>query len=558
MSFWTEYLPLDASPERVLALTDEEESRRRAAMAKLAAGLAASGGTHLGERLLTVLEVAPEVLGSPAAWQWGQVILRAARNRDSSAVDSAAAEFTRFEAAGAVLAGTDWSGSWMFDGPVVLPATGTVVGKPTQPGRLTVAAGTPSAEVTSLPNARGVTVDAMDTTLRGVAAGRFEFMSSREAPSATSEVAEALNLADRLCPNLSSRLGATIVPVRARQGWAESATDERAPGMTFMSFGLTPTRLLASLAHEEAHAVLNAATTSLGLTLPPGDGLVEVPWKPEPRPLPATLHGLASFGREVTIRRRAGRVGVLDSEDAERAAKVTRWVADVSEQLLRGACGTLSPEIAGWVEGNLAAMASGIPEPPERPGLEIVAAATDSFPYRWWLLRGSASIASAAAAWQLLRGAPWRRHSTAIAHQDGVEITRLLNSSATSGLIRRFFTEEVPAVLRCAGVPAELDTLVGHRFRRGDRVRLHNDAEQNRFHIRCVLGATPGTIDGGELRLWNGRARPSISVLPAFGDVLVFEPGPSSFHEVTPVRDDRWRLTVVGSYANRVREESGR
>jgi len=70
--------------------------------------------------------------------------------------------------------------------------------------------------------------------------------------------------------------------------------------------------------------------------------------------------------------------------------------------------------------------------------------------------------------------------------------------------------------------------------------------------VRGVLRLTPGDFAGGQLRLWGwGESTcAAVSVLPAFGDVLVIEPNARSFHEVEAVRDDRPRLTAVGSYTD--------
>lgn len=297
MNFWTDCFALDAEPEAVLALFDHYAGRRRVAARKLSCGLNGSGAAELGGRLDRLLDLAPEVLEAPAAWQWSQELLRTARLGDTAGFHALERQFTRFEVAGAVLSSTGWDGRWPFANEVVvLPGTGHLVHDEAP----VVVAGELSPVAARLPLTRGLTVDAVDLCLRGRSAPRFTFVGSDAGEGFAAELAAALQLADLVAPTLSTRLRTTVVPVHAPYGWVEAATDEQTPGVTYCSFGRSSSDLLAALAHEESHAILNAATLSIGLSLPIGDGLMDVPWKPGPRPLPAVIHGLAAFGRAST------------------------------------------------------------------------------------------------------------------------------------------------------------------------------------------------------------------------------------------------------------------
>lgn len=221
---------------------------------------------------------------------------------------------------------------------------------------------------------------------------------------------------------------------------------------------------------------------------------------------------------------------------------------DVSKRLLGGAVGTLRPDIAEWVERNEAALGEPAEGTEIRP-LDVIAQSTSAFPYRWWLLRGGASVRAAAAAFHVLQGASWHRHTTDFSVQDALNLADLGPGSAHESVMT-FFAAALPAAMHGLGLGVQLQDVVAHRLRRGDRVGPHNDAEQRRFHVRAVLGLTPGDIAGGQLRLCGDSSGASLSVLPGFGDVFVIEPNARSYHEVEAVRDERCRLSAVGSYSD--------
>src|SRR5262249_7578536 len=132
------------------------------------------------------------------------------------------------------------------------------------------------------------------------------------------ELAAARDLADRLVPGLFDRYITDVVPLGAEPGLAHAGTDDAAPWTVYLSFGREPADLIAALAHEESHALVQTLVKLVPDLLPDSEIEMPVPWKPGARrSLSGVLHGLIAFGRAATVRSRAARAGHDSPANAE-------------------------------------------------------------------------------------------------------------------------------------------------------------------------------------------------------------------------------------------------
>ncbi|MFC7617021.1 HEXXH motif-containing putative peptide modification protein [Actinokineospora soli] len=109
----------------------------------------------------------------------------------------------------------------------------------------------------------------------------------------------------------------TLVPLSAPDGHATSSTVTDALGAVFLTFNTDAEALAATLVHELHHAKLAVVMDIHALTKPSATRY-HAPWRPDPRPAGALLHGVYAFlGVAGFWRRRPG---------SERArAEFDRW-----------------------------------------------------------------------------------------------------------------------------------------------------------------------------------------------------------------------------------------
>ncbi|MCD0452584.1 HEXXH motif-containing putative peptide modification protein [Actinocorallia sp. API 0066] len=97
-----------------------------------------------------------------------------------------------------------------------------------------------------------------------------------------------------------------VTPLNAPDGRATSGTPRHAPGLIGLSPPADAYALAETLVHEAQHTKLNAILDHLPLTAPDDGTRYQAPWRDDPRPLLALLHGtyahlaVAGFWRRET------------------------------------------------------------------------------------------------------------------------------------------------------------------------------------------------------------------------------------------------------------------
>lgn len=497
-----------------------------------------------GRRLAAVLARTPEVLATAAGYGWLTATYGAIAGNDRPVLADLLLDFGRFEAAAAVAAGDDHDGAVPDRGVVALPGTGLVV-EPSA-GRLRVVAGTPEAPTWRTPLAGSLRVDGHEpllSTPRSMSQFELAEPSIGLAASSVAELQAARELADVIVPGLFDRYLTEVVPLAAEPGIAHAGTDDAAPWTVYLSFGREPADLVAALAHEESHALVQTLAKLVPDLLPESAADMPVPWKPGVRrTLTGVLHGLIAFGRAATVRARAAENGNGSSANDAALVRERSWVATVTESLLTGSLGDLPAGLDEWLSANVAAI-DGAAAP---RGTDLTLLGRDGgegADSRWRLVGGDGLQHAADELYPVALRSTWRRGVAGYPDQDRAD----LDAAAHPALV-----EQVPALLaREWGDQVELASVKVHRLRSGDSIRAHSDAEHEDLSHRLVLGLTPHDLDGGDLRLLTAEREATIATQPQFGQGLLFELAGPSLHEVTANRSPYPRYTLVASYRRR-------
>ncbi|MFZ2503439.1 MAG: HEXXH motif-containing putative peptide modification protein [Nocardioides sp.] len=493
-----------------------------------------------GDRLGAVLGSAPQVLTTAAGYCWLNATYAAIAGNDPAALQILLREFSRFEAAAAVSSRGEFDGAFPFHDPVSLPGTGLVVRA--TGGALAVRAGELEAASWAMPTAGSLMVDGHDPVLRSPRSmSQFDLAepSPEVAGAGAEELLAARELADQIAPGLFDRYVTDVVPLVAEPGIAHAGTDDAAPWAVYLSFGREPTDLIAALAHEESHALVQTLAKLVPELLPDSQLDMPVPWKPGVRrSLSGVLHGLIAFGRAASVRSRGARLGYDSPANAEALEREHGWVAGVTSALLEGTLGPLSEELGVWLQDNLASIDS--PVPSAARGIDVLARDGGGPDFGWRLLSGESVGRAAGEIYPQVARLRWTRGVPGYPDQDRGEM---------DGPGHSLLTEEIPALIeREWGTRTELAGVKVHRLRTGDHIRPHTDALHDNLTHRLVLGLTPYDLRSGELRLLVGNQQPVMSTQPQFGQALLFQLADPSYHEVTENRSMHPRLTVIASY----------
>jgi uncharacterized protein len=118
-----------------------------------------------------------------------------------------------------------------------------------------------------------------------------------------------------------------VVPLRVAPGTERAATARQAFGSVAIALPATDDILAELLLHEFQHVKLNALTElhpMVSSNVRPM--LLRVPWRPDPRPVTAALHGVYAFLATMSLRRTIG--------PRQRYLHYRSWVLAVTESLL--------------------------------------------------------------------------------------------------------------------------------------------------------------------------------------------------------------------------------
>jgi HEXXH motif-containing protein len=109
---------------------------------------------------------------------------------------------------------------------------------------------------------------------------------------------EAWDLLSRHCPGRAAELAAglrTLVPLRARDGIAQSSTSLDAYGAMGLTLPSSAAELAVTLVHEFQHSKLGATLDFVRLYDPAHRGTYFAPWRLDPRPAGGLLQGVYAF-----------------------------------------------------------------------------------------------------------------------------------------------------------------------------------------------------------------------------------------------------------------------
>lgn len=489
---------LDADPERVLGSDRRDRAKRAAATGRFLDALASTAPRDAVTRIVQACAADPEFGSSPAVWQWVRLVLTAAQSGDP----------LRFE-----------------ESVEAMPA----------PGRRRRGFA-----------AWGLALDEGESLFRDPVTEHFDFPE----PDGQwhSALAATLELAAEVAPRLTARFGSILVPVRGGQNVQRSATYSETPGVTYVMIDSPPCELLASLAHEEAHAILNCAERN-GDVLPDNGAKLSVPWKPVKRALPAVIHGLAAFSRAATVRLRNTELAPCSDCDARRRHEVA-WVRSVSCQLREGAMGVIDEAILAWLDLNEEQM--GLAEPDRRDRASLPGPVSGDGAFRWALRDHSVRDLAGRSYLYLSRGT-WSREVESFYKQDVIDL--LVPDRVNTPEVAELLELATGAIARDAAALARRDvrlvTLRAHRHRPGDAISAHTDASgEDGVAVRAVLGITPELefAAGGWIELLNEGGSAFASCGPAFGATFLFEVSPGSRHRLSTVIGPEQRYAVVASY----------
>jgi hypothetical protein len=260
------------------------------------------------------------------------------------------------------------------------------------------------------------------------------------------------------------------------------------------------------------------------------------------RSLSDVMHGLISFGRAAQVRTRAAAAG-LDSPDKEEARlREIGWVTDVTRQLCGGILGPLPQWLRDWMQDYLGIW--DIPAPASDPGKVIARSGNSDSTFPWLLWAGGESRRAATDMFGELSAGVWERGSGEFADQDRIDL-----DVKDHPFVNAFVTQTLPRVIADEfGDTAAFMALKAHRIRRGEKIAAHSDDSAGDVAYRAVLGASPLPTDGGLLRMCDPLQRPVVAMPLRFGDCVVLNTDRKCFHDVTELRSDSFRYTVVASY----------
>ncbi|WP_241548465.1 aKG-HExxH-type peptide beta-hydroxylase [Gordonia alkanivorans] len=554
---WTELADLDVRPERALGVLELLSARIRASYRTLAGSLE-EPFPALSRMIFEVLELAPQVVGHGAGYMWMTSVHNAVRADDTDCFDELAKDFVRFRAAAAVFSGSSYVAE---DVPAVMLSTShidrSLVAIPTigafELGRsdcLRVDSGVLDGVLRTGPRIGGLRVEAFERSYRlPRSKSLFDLASEGWWERGHEELTSAADLAGQLVPGLLDRYHSDVVPLKRGKQTSNAGTDEAAPFVVYSSFERSPVDLVACLAHEEAHALINTADKLLGGVLPESEMKMPVPWKPGMmRSLSNVIHGLISFGRAAQVRGRALVLGVTDEENEEARERESMWVRDVTARLEDGVLGPLPDELVAWLRENVERLEPAVPVSTKDRGVVALAGdSSDTCP--WVLYRSSATRSAAAEQYIELSQGPWVRGSGAFVDQDRRQL-----EVASKSRLDMTLNQEIPELIRDRfGADVMLDGVKAHRLRDGDSIRNHSDhhdsmASNSPGSYRVVLGCTASPTVGGELRFTDSDRDAFVGIPLRFGDAVVMNIEVPGYHEVTGIKSDTFRYTVIATY----------
>jgi HEXXH motif-containing protein len=541
---WREVALLDVDAEVCFAIYDDFRVSVGESFAHLAEVLAPVDGLNVSARMHTVAQLAPHVVSGGAGYLWLNSMFAALSGDDVPRVLQLQADFVRFEVAAAISSGTDMDCEIAPDVWYAVPAAGLAFRSHDR--HLRVKSGELQAKVQRTARVGAVTIDEFEALYRSPrSASQFGLANPGAVPRAETELRSALDASLQVFPGIFDRYLVSLVPLIARPGMSDAGTDDAAPFVVYSSFDREPIDLLAALAHEESHQLLQTLEKLQPGMLPSSQTDMLVPWKPgQQRKLPNVIHGLVAFGRAATVRARADRAGLGSAQNSEALQREREWVDQVSRELKAGAVGEITDELVEWLDLNLAQIDGPTPGRVGESRVAGVGVPAASFP--WAVVTGEPGRAAARSLYAAIVEGPWFRGTVDYPDQDNRMITGEISEHSAAF---HFFEVIVPALVRQTFGPQVIFAAAkAHRLRPGDRIPLHSDQNHPTFRFRAVLGLSPTNLGSGELGIFDRDRTLLLRLQPDFGSSLIFEMVEGSHHDVSVNLSPRSRLTVIASY----------
>lgn len=538
---WMSLAPLDVDPAQATGIYDLLSAKIRATCLRTARSLD-SAFPEASARVQAVVSSAPQVVSYGAAYQWVTRLHQAVSEDDVDLFEELLRDFARFECAAAILSRGDFDGEIHGSTELVVPLVGAFELEGSnyrvRDGKLT---GTPIGPA----SIGGLRVEAYEAKYRlARSISQFNLDEIGHWETANQELTAVRGLGELLVPGLFDRYLSDVVPLRRDGPISHAGTDEAAPFVVYSSFDRDPVDMIACLAHEEAHGLINSADKVMGFkVLPDTDDKMPVPWKPGMmRSLSDVMHGLISFGRAAQVRTRAAAAGLGSPVNEEARLREIGWVTDVTGQVCDGILGPIPQWLRSWMQTNLGSW--DIPVPTHEPGDVIARGGTSDELFPWLLWAGHDSTRAATDVYGQLSSGRWDRGSGEFPDQDRIDL-----DVRKHPYVQAFIEKTLPAVIADEfGESVALTALKAHRIRPGDRIATHSDDGGGHVSYRAVLGSSPVPTDGGVLRLCDTSQRPVVSVPLRFGDCVVMRTDRLCYHDVTELRSEYFRYTVIASY----------
>ncbi|MFS4490939.1 aKG-HExxH-type peptide beta-hydroxylase [Dietzia kunjamensis] len=539
-----EIIPLDVDAETCHAVYERLRVATCESIAKVSRAVRSAGEVSAAESIEFVLATEPSAFRGAAGYRLLMGLVAAMENGDEPAFAEHCGHLGRFRAGALVASGG--SGVVDVDIPacgILLPGTGLRV-EPTVSGRIEIVDGEVASPFHRIPRVGGLSVSSHEPLLAHPRS-RSQFALESPDPDADHRLATELErVRDRfgdVVPGFFDRYVGLVVPLVAVDGLHHAGTDYDGPFAVYLSGEREPGDLLAALAHEESHALVQSLEKLIPGVIPDSAATMPVPWKPGvTRTLAGVIHGVIAFSRAATVRNRIiegghGSPALVEARDREQG-----WVTGVVREVEDGALGPVSDTVLDWLVGLVEAVHA------EAPASAAPVTATgvpadlreDASGKGWAVLHSAGFRACAARLHAHVEHMGWRRNGPPYDHQDLVRMPTQ-DFPELDGPIREWVASHY-------GEHVSLEAVKAHRLRAGDEIPEHDDSGSGPV-FRLVIGACADEVGAVPLYLHDERGRRSIGWCPNWGSGLLFRTE-GTRHSVPLVAGGYSRYTVVASY----------
>lgn len=535
--------PLDIDAEACHAVYERMRLATLTSFARVAASARDLGLVDVADGVECVLGTEPSVVRGPAGYRWLVALVAALDSESEDSLAPVLADFERFRLGALIASGG--SGEVELPGTyrdVLIPGTGLSVSL-NNTTSVRVLAGEPSCTTHRAPVIGGLLVSSLEPMLANPRS-RSQFALAEKDRSNDQRIADLIAETESrfgaLFPQFFDRYISQVVPVRETRGIHHAGTDFDAPFAVYLGGGREPGDLMAALAHEESHALVQTMEKLIPGLVPDSSRSMQVPWKPgQTRTLSGIVHGIIAFSRAAAARHRIIESGEGSHELVASRDREVAWVSGVVDDLCRGALGELKGDGVEW----LASLVRGIKAGPTGPTTaelgcwsipEVREVARSP---RWVAVDGPSLAACATRLHARAENQPWRRGAPPYARQDVLRLDPA-DFPELAGPVNAWLSAH-------AGRELALEALKAHRLRPGDAIPPHEDVGEHAW--RVVVGACPDEVGAVPLFLHDERRQRQFGWCPNWGSAVAFRTD-EVYHSVPEVPAGSFRYTLIASY----------